>query len=86
MAVRTTRITIQTESLLIAYAGQTVGTWCPECQTEVQALIVVDESFAAQLRAVVPLGAHVWNAQHGFTLVCLPSLSHGSRSGDVQKI
>lgn len=83
MAFRTTRITIQTESLLIAHSGQTVGTWCPECQAEVQALVVVDECSAPQLRAVV--GAHVWNTQPGFILVCLPSLSHGSRPGDVQK-
>ena len=83
MAVRTTRITIQTESLLVAYTGRTVGAWCPECRAEVQALVVVDECSAPQLRALV--GAHVWNAQAGFTLICLPSLSHGSRSGDLQK-
>ena len=31
MVVKTTRITIETESLLVVHRGKTIVTWCPAC-------------------------------------------------------
>ena len=38
MVVKTTRITIETESLLVVRRGKTIVTWCPACCAEAEAM------------------------------------------------
>ena len=38
MVVKTTRITIETESLLVVHRGKTIVTWCPACCADAEAM------------------------------------------------
>ena len=40
VVVKTTRITIETESLLVVRRGKTIVTWCPACCAEVEAMTI----------------------------------------------
>jgi hypothetical protein len=81
-----TRITIETESTVLVRQGRTVMTWCPDCQAEVEVLLLSDGSSTAQLLS--PLGSaalHVWTSNDGETRVCLPSLLACNRPNDVTR-
>ena len=84
---RTTRITIETESTVLMRQGRTVVTWCPECQAEVEVVLLGDGNSAAQ--QLGPLGSaplHVWSPNDGNTQVCLPSLVACSQANEVTRI
>ena len=38
VVVKTTRITIETESLLVVRRGKTIVTWCPACCAQAEAM------------------------------------------------
>jgi|SRR5215831_2099746 len=83
---RTTRITIETESVLVVRRGRTVLRWCPECQTEVEVMLLADEQSGAPLLSGLSGAAlHVWTAEGG-TQICLPSLIASGRSNEVRTI
>ena len=50
MITRTTKITIETDGMLVVRQGRTVVTWCPECNAEVETMLC-DDAFLAQLLA-----------------------------------
>ena len=82
MAVRTTKITIETEGLLVIRQARTVVTWCPDCQDEVEA-VLLDEG-TAQVLSGLPTGAlHICSPPEGPVLICLRSLMQGSQRNDV---
>ncbi len=83
---RTTRITIETESVLFVRQGRTVVAWCPECQAEVEVMLVGDRQSAAQLLSGLGgVSLHLWTPAEGETQVCLPSLLGSGRSNEVTK-
>ena len=87
MAVRTTRITIETEGLLVARQARTVVAWCPGCQAEVEVMLLDEDDPAAQLLAGLPTGTvHLWVPPEGSAQICLPSLLQRSNSNDPQPI
>jgi len=47
--VKTTRITIETESLLVVRRGKTIVTWCPACCAEAEAMTLEGDSFGEDL-------------------------------------
>ena len=49
MVVKTTRITIETESLLVVRKGKTVVTWCPACCAKVEAMLLEGESLGEDI-------------------------------------
>ena len=82
MAVRTTKITIETEGLLVIRQARTVVTWCPGCQAEVDVVLLGEDT--AQLLSGLPTGTlHIWSPPEGPVLVCLRSLVQRSQSNDV---
>ena len=44
VVVKTTKITIETESLLVVHKGKSIVTWCPACDAEVEAMAVEGDS------------------------------------------
>lgn len=87
MLLKTTKITIESEGLLVLRRGQTAVTWCPDCKAEVEALLSNEDTPIAQLLNGVPAGAlHVWTAPDGTTHICLSSLLQLSRQDDTQPI
>jgi hypothetical protein len=82
MAVRTTKITIETEGLLVVRQARTLVTWCPDCQAEVEVVLLAEDT--AQLLSGLPTGAlHIWSLPEGPVLICLRSLLQRSQSNDV---
>jgi hypothetical protein len=82
MVVRTTKITIETEGLLVVRQAQTVVTWCPGCEAEVEVVLLGEES--AQLMGGLQTGAlHMWSPPEGPARICLPSLLQRSQPNDV---
>lgn len=87
MAVRTTKITIETEGLLVARQARTVVTWCPGCQAEVEVMLLDENDSVAQLLAGLPGGTvHLWTLPGSLTQICLPSLLQRSNPNDTQPI
>jgi hypothetical protein len=82
MAVRTTKITIETEGLLVVRQARTVVCWCPGCQAEVDVVLLGEDT--AQLLNRLPTGTlHIWSPSEGPVRICLPSLVQRSQSNDV---
>jgi hypothetical protein len=87
MAVRTTKITIETEGLLVARQARTVVAWCAGCQAEVEVMLLDQNDPAAQLLAGQPIGKlHLWTSPEGPAQICLPSLLQRSNSNDPQPV
>ncbi len=83
MITRTTKITIETEGVLVVRQGRTVITWCPECKAEVEAMLC-DDAFLVQLLAGIRAGSlHVWRSADSTTQICLPSVLQISQSSKV---
>src|ERR1700733_8966531 len=82
MAVRTTKITIETEGLLVIHRARTVVSWCPGCQAEVDVVLLGEDT--AQLLSGLPTGTlHIWSPPEGPVRICLPSLAQRSPSNDA---
>lgn len=85
MITRTTKITIETEGMMVVRQGRTVVTWCPECKAEVEAMLC-DDALLAQLLAGIRVGSlHVWRPADSTTQICLPSVLKTSQSSEVQQ-
>jgi hypothetical protein len=80
MVVKTTRITIETESLLVVHRGKTMVTWCPTCCVEVEAMMLEGDRLgegipSSHLRDWLRTGKlHLWRPAEGSAQICLPSL------------
>ena len=80
MAVRTTRITIETEMLTIVRRAKAAMGWCPECRAEVDVITVDSESLAepdtaAQIQQWLGTSKlHLWQTPNGPAQLCVQSL------------
>ena len=80
MVVKTTRITIETESLVVVHRGKTIVTWCPVCCAEAEAMTLEGDSLGEDLpstllRDLLAAGKlHFWNSGGGPDRICLTSL------------
>ena len=78
--VKTTKITVETESLTIIRRARTVVAWCPDCHAEVEVISPGSDGSAegisaAQLeRWLATDKLHVCQPTAGPTQICLPSL------------
>ena len=92
MVVKTTRITIETESLLVVRKGKTVVTWCPVCCAQAEAMTLEDGSLGADvpsalLREWLAAGMlHLWSLDCGPAHVCLKSLLQCFKIQDAQRL
>ena len=80
MVTKTTKITIETESLLVVHRAKTVVTWCPACCAEVEVMTVEGDDFSEAIPTThlsdwLATGKlHLWRFGGGPAQVCLPSL------------
>jgi hypothetical protein len=92
VVVKTTRITIETESLLIVRRGKTVATWCPICCAEVEAMTLEggrlgEDIPSTHLSDWVAAGKlHLWNSEGGPARICLTSLLRCFASEDARRL
>ena len=82
MAVKTTRITIETETLLIIRRATVSSAWCPNCDAEVDVITLENDSLAEQITATqiqewLATGKlHFWQIPNGPARLCVTSLLH----------
>lgn len=80
MVVKTTRITIETENLLVVRRGKAIVTWCPACRADVEVMMLEGDSLgedipSGYLRDWIRTGKlHLWRSAEGSAQICLPSL------------
>jgi hypothetical protein len=90
VVVKTTRITIETESLLVVRRGKTIVTSCPVCCAEVEAMTVEGDRLgegipSALFREWLATGKlHFWGPEEGPVQICLPSLLQCFASEDAR--
>src|SRR5215469_14839221 len=78
--LKTTRITVETDTLMIVRRAKAVPAWCPDCGAAVNVVSLTDESLAdaataAQLQDWADAGRlHIWRSPHVPIQVCVPSL------------
>jgi hypothetical protein len=91
MVVKTTRITIETEGLLVVRRGKTIVTWCPACCAEAEAMTLEGTSLgdipSTLIRDWLAAGKlHFWSPDGGPSLICLTSLLRCFESEDARRL
>ena len=92
MVVKTTKITIETESQLVVHKTKTVVTWCPVCCAEVETMTLTTYGLGDGLPAALLEGwlrtgmLHLWRHAEGSDQVCLPSLLQCFQAESVPKL
>jgi hypothetical protein len=92
VVVKTTTITIETESLLVVRRGKTVVTWCPVCCAEAEAMTLEGSSLGEDipstlLRDWLAAGKlHLWSLDGGLDRICLTSLLRCLESEDARRL
>lgn len=92
MTAKTTRITFETQTLLVVRRAKAVLAWCPGCRAEVDVITLDRDSLAepvtaAQIREWRGTSAlHFWQVADGPTQICLPSLFRCFELEQVQKL
>lgn len=92
MVVKTTRITIETESLLVVRRGKTIVTWCPACCAEAEAMTLEGASLgedlpSALIREWLATGKlHFWSPDGGPAQICITSLLRCLESEDARRL
>jgi hypothetical protein len=77
---KTTRITVETETLIVIRRAKTVSAWCPGCRAEVDVVALKNDSLAepalaAQIREWLDRHKlHVCGIADGPAQICLTSL------------
>jgi hypothetical protein len=90
--VKTTRITIETESLLVVRRGKTTVTWCPACCADVEVMSLEGDSLGEDIPSSYLndwLGTgklHLWRPAEGSAQLCLPSLLQCFQAESVPRL
>jgi len=80
VVLKTTRITIETENMLVMRRGKAIVTWCPVCCADVEVMMLEGDSLGEDVPSSY-LGdwlrtgkLHLWRPAEGSAQICLPSL------------
>lgn len=88
--MKTTRITVETETLMIIRRAKVALAWCPECRTEVEVITLDSDSLAEpftaeQIRDWMKTGRlHFWQTIDGPAQICVASLLHCLELEDIR--
>jgi hypothetical protein len=80
VAVKTTTITVETETLIIVHRAKAALDWCPDCRAQVDVITLDRDSLiefatTAQIHEWHSKGKlHLWQPAHGLTRICVTSL------------
>ena len=92
LVTKTTRITVETETLVIVRHAKATHGWCPECRAEVNFIALDDDtledrSATAHVRECLAAGkVHSWQPAAGQAQICLTSLFACFGSAEAQRI
>jgi hypothetical protein len=80
VAVKTTRITVETETLIVVRRAKATLAWCRDCRAQVDVITLDNDSLAeptiaAQIHDWQGTGKlHLWRPANGTTQICVTSL------------
>ena len=80
VAVKTTRITLETETLIVVRRAKATLAWCPDCRAEVDVITLdshslIEPATAAQIHEWRATGKlHLWQPANGSAQICVTSL------------
>jgi hypothetical protein len=89
--VKTTRITVETELLVVIRRAKAVLAWCPECLANVETITLDADSLsepatAAQIQEWLATGKlHLWQPVNGSAQICVTSLLQCFELEDVRR-
>ncbi len=90
MTAKTTRITIECQTLLVIRRAKAVLAWCPGCDAEVEVIALdslAEPVTAAQIQEWHGSGKlHFWQTANGPTQICLTSLFRCFELEQAQKL
>jgi len=91
VAVKTTKITLETESLVIVRRGKAGRAWCPDCRAEADVITLAEglaePTTAAQLQTWLETGnLHLWQPALGPAQICVTSLLRCFELEQVRKL
>jgi hypothetical protein len=88
--LRTTRITVETDTFLVVREAKAALAWCPDCGAEVDVITVTrdstsDPATAAELERWLQTGdLHLWHVAEGAVQICVTSVLRRSAQQDVE--
>jgi hypothetical protein len=91
VAGKTTRITFETETLLVIHRSKAISAWCPVCRAEVEVVPLDNETLAEAVTVTQfqqwlgPIKLHVWRTADGPAQICLTSLLRCFELESIQK-
>jgi hypothetical protein len=84
MVLKTTRITVETDTLIVVHRAKATVAWCPGCAAEVDVIRLTRDSVAepatsAELERWMSTGKlHLWRSPEGTVQICVNSLLQSS--------
>jgi hypothetical protein len=88
---KATRITLETETMLVIQSAKAVSEWCPGCHAEVDVITLdsglTERGIAAQIQEWLGTGKlHLWHTTNRTTQICLTSLFRCFELDQIQRI
>ncbi len=89
--VRTARITVETDTIIVVRRASKAPACCPVCQAQVDVITLdnagpAEAGAAAQIQRWLDSGKlHLWQESNGPTQICLPSLLRCLELDEVPK-
>jgi hypothetical protein len=80
MALRTTRITVETDTFLVVRRAKAALAWCPDCRAEGDVITLTRDSISDPATAAQVEGwlrtsnLHLWHSPEGAVQICVTSL------------
>lgn len=80
MVLKSIRVTVETDTLMVVRRAKAVTAWCPACGVQVDAITLTPDSFsepaaAAEMKQWLAAGKlHLWSSEEGAVQVCVTSL------------
>ena len=80
MVLKSIRVTVESDTLMVVRRAKAVTAWCPVCGAQVDAITLTPESFAepgaaAEMQQWLAAGKlHLWHSEEGAVQVCVTSL------------
>jgi hypothetical protein len=89
---KTTKITIETETLVIVRRAKVTRGWCPDCRAEVDVIALesntlVESSITGRIQERLGTGkVHSWQPANGPVQICFPSLLGCFESAEARRV
>ena len=90
MVLRTTRITVETDTFLVVRRAKAALDWCPDCRAEGDVITLTRDSISDPATTAEVEGwlrtsnLHLWHSPEGAVQICVTSLLRCSAQEEVE--